>query len=123
SRHCSCRAEVPPAGALHTSPAGNGVSQGEWRERGQLDKLHALSPGGEHAASQCAVLELGGAESACRRRRLARGDQSARGGAARCPCALYAGNRRIRSEEHTSELQSREKLVCRLLLEKKQQSG
>src|SRR5690606_39772881 len=25
----------------------------------------------------------------------------------------------IRSEEHTSELQSREKLVCRLLLEKK----
>src|SRR5690606_41769974 len=27
--------------------------------------------------------------------------------------------RRLRSEEHTSELQSREKLVCRLLLEKK----
>src|SRR5690606_41937613 len=27
--------------------------------------------------------------------------------------------RRDRSEEHTSELQSREKLVCRLLLEKK----
>src|SRR5436309_3131520 len=26
----------------------------------------------------------------------------------------------LRSEEHTSELQSREKLVCRLLLEKKQ---
>src|SRR5690606_40952165 len=26
---------------------------------------------------------------------------------------------RVRSEEHTSELQSREKLVCRLLLEKK----
>src|SRR5436309_12201132 len=29
--------------------------------------------------------------------------------------------RRGRSEEHTSELQSREKLVCRLLLEKKYQ--
>src|SRR5690606_12377963 len=28
-----------------------------------------------------------------------------------------------RSEEHTSELQSREKLVCRLLLEKTTQSG
>src|SRR5690606_40374385 len=28
-----------------------------------------------------------------------------------------------RSEEHTSELQSREKLVCRLLLEKKKNSG
>src|SRR5690606_40113322 len=28
----------------------------------------------------------------------------------------------VRSEEHTSELQSRENLVCRLLLEKKKQS-
>src|SRR5947209_14252047 len=28
-----------------------------------------------------------------------------------------------RSEEHTSELQSRQYLVCRLLLEKKKQSG
>src|SRR6266511_5626484 len=32
---------------------------------------------------------------------------------------LSAGARLERSEEHTSELQSREKLVCRLLLEKK----
>src|SRR5690606_40016231 len=34
-----------------------------------------------------------------------------------------AGQRHLgpRSEEHTSELQSREKLVCRLLLEKKNQ--
>src|SRR5690606_41701476 len=35
---------------------------------------------------------------------------------------LYDADQRkisIRSEEHTSELQSREKLVCRLLLEKK----
>src|SRR5690606_39474379 len=30
-----------------------------------------------------------------------------------------AGQKEKRSEEHTSELQSREKLVCRLLLEKK----
>src|SRR3712207_7378305 len=30
-----------------------------------------------------------------------------------------AGHRRGRSEEHTSELQSRQYLVCRLLLEKK----
>src|SRR3712207_7260745 len=29
--------------------------------------------------------------------------------------------RRLRSEEHTSELQSRQYLVCRLLLEKKKQ--
>ena len=31
----------------------------------------------------------------------------------------YAGNSVCRSEEHTSELQSRRNLVCRLLLEKK----
>src|SRR3712207_7079653 len=30
-----------------------------------------------------------------------------------------AGAREVRSEEHTSELQSRQYLVCRLLLEKK----
>src|SRR5690606_40696679 len=33
--------------------------------------------------------------------------------------ALAGGAMLIRSEEHTSELQSREKLVCRLLLEQK----
>src|SRR5436309_9538428 len=33
---------------------------------------------------------------------------------------LHEGNKR--SEEHTSELQSRENLVCRLLLEKKKRS-
>src|SRR3954462_2038175 len=31
--------------------------------------------------------------------------------------------RRVRSEEHTSELQSHDNLVCRLLLEKKKQVG
>src|SRR3712207_8213398 len=36
-------------------------------------------------------------------------------GAGRCP--LSAGRHRPRSEEHTSELQSRHYLVCRLLLE------
>src|SRR5690606_41066372 len=36
----------------------------------------------------------------------------------RSECKIYAANY-WRSEEHTSELQSREKLVCRLLLEKK----
>src|SRR5436309_15630738 len=33
--------------------------------------------------------------------------------------AALVGTARERSEEHTSELQSRENLVCRLLLEKK----
>src|SRR5436309_9304791 len=37
-----------------------------------------------------------------------------------CPaCGAEFRQRMQRSEEHTSELQSREKLVCRLLLEKK----
>src|SRR5690606_40926453 len=42
-------------------------------------------------------------------------DQTASGGHADTDRA------RVRSEEHTSELQSRENLVCRLLLEKKKQ--
>src|SRR5690606_41119791 len=33
--------------------------------------------------------------------------------------SVFTGNVVLRSEEHTSELQSRENLVCRLLLEKK----
>src|SRR5690606_42132980 len=37
----------------------------------------------------------------------------------RQPTARAAAPGRLRSEEHTSELQSRENLVCRLLLEKK----
>src|SRR3712207_7468338 len=38
-----------------------------------------------------------------------------------CECAYYSGRVGYgsRSEEHTSELQSRQYLVCRLLLEKK----
>src|SRR3712207_8629499 len=36
-----------------------------------------------------------------------------------CIIPLYDRTIRVRSEEHTSELQSRQYLVCRLLLEKK----
>src|SRR3712207_9008287 len=36
---------------------------------------------------------------------------------------LALATKRRRSEEHTSELQSRQYLVCRLLLEKKHQTG
>src|SRR3712207_7769442 len=43
---------------------------------------------------------------------LVAGDALAQGGA-------VGGRRSSRSEEHTSELQSRQYLVCRLLLEKK----
>src|SRR3712207_7138104 len=37
----------------------------------------------------------------------------------RCRCASSSSRTQARSEEHTSELQSRQYLVCRLLLEKK----
>src|SRR5690606_39409305 len=50
----------------------------------------------------------------CRREEVATGI----GALSRWPEAPAADNHR-RSEEHTSELQSRENLVCRLLLEKK----
>src|SRR5690625_7237345 len=41
---------------------------------------------------------------------------------ARTASGMPAGTRGRRSEEHTSELQSRGQIVCRLLLEKKKQS-
>src|SRR5690606_42121240 len=48
------------------------------------------------------------------------GSWSAAGEREERPVTLLEGIRaRVRSEEHTSELQSRENLVCRLLLEKK----
>src|SRR5215203_5367836 len=39
-----------------------------------------------------------------------------------CPPYRHLGSRGPRSEEHTSELQSRQYLVCRLLLEKKKKT-
>src|SRR5216683_5128232 len=49
---------------------------------------------------------------------LFRSRRASRRGTARCPDAAPR-TARARSEEHTSELQSRSDLVCRLLLEKK----
>src|SRR5690349_24265157 len=49
-----------------------------------------------------------------------RGEDDRHGAAQPRPCEHDAlGDREARSEEHTSELQSRRDLVCRLLLEKK----
>src|SRR3712207_8487423 len=50
------------------------------------------------------------------RRRAGVGGEPSRAGTARQPRPVRQGGR---SEEHTSELQSRQYLVCRLLLEKK----
>src|SRR3712207_6891016 len=59
-----------------------------------------------------------------RRRRAIRDTGSSRNRADRAPAAAWTARARTtaaaaRSEEHTSELQSRQYLVCRLLLEKK----
>src|SRR3712207_6863275 len=48
---------------------------------------------------------------------------SGTGGLPRRIYAVTALGRRMRSEEHTSELQSRQYLVCRLLLEKKKKNN
>src|SRR3712207_8687582 len=68
------------------------------------------------------VLADGGDRALVRRGILARGDQrrhaAHREGAAGM-ARLHEQLRVGRSEEHTSELQSRQYLVCRLLLEKK----
>src|SRR3712207_8365962 len=76
-------------------------------ERGVLEQHHELgdehwehAPGGLREQHQRHDLRLAHAESV--------------GG-----FALTAVHRQDRSEEHTSELQSRQYLVCRLLLEKK----
>src|SRR3712207_7610226 len=69
----------------------------------------AVAPGGAPAASEgCRRLFLG--EDGLMRRRALVSVSEKRG------IAAFA---RRRSEEHTSELQSRQYLVCRLLLEKK----
>src|SRR5436309_9763119 len=56
-----------------------------------------------------------GLEAGCPRRRLGQCGLFRKQGSSPC--------RYLRSEEHTSELQSRENLVCRLLLEKKKNSN
>src|SRR5690606_30889186 len=55
-------------------------------------------------------------------RPLGSGVQIARVQTEHDPEPLSRGRAYVRSEEHTSELQSRENLVCRLLLEKKKNS-
>src|SRR5690606_40000468 len=53
------------------------------------------------------------------RLRIIRGGKLEKEPIAGVPDLVAAGQGGLRSEEHTSELQSRENLVCRLLLEKK----
>src|SRR3989449_11644325 len=69
--------------------------------------------------------ELAGAPPAARRARLLRAEDAELGAELRPDQVLpaFAPAERERSEEHTSELQSRLHLVCRLLLEKKKKNN
>src|SRR5690606_41380451 len=82
--------------------------------------LTTLFRSGRHRRAGHAVRSAGPAGAAGAGAGGARHGRPAAGTAAALPEARRAGaNRCRRSEEHTSELQSRENLVCRLLLEKK----
>src|SRR3712207_7971763 len=82
--------------------------------------LHDALPICQRRASDVPVAAQRRAPAAGRRvRHRLRGVEARRRAARRRPCLL----RRGRSEEHTSELQSRQYLVCRLLLEKKKKTN
>src|SRR3712207_8038902 len=81
------------------------------------------------ATTEIYTLSLHDALPICPRRRTAAAEAALRdlrllaARRGRAPALRQGGARRpaLRSEEHTSELQSRQYLVCRLLLEKKKQ--
>src|SRR3712207_6931215 len=68
-----------------------------------------------HAWRRGAERRAGGSRSRAETRARARERRAATGGV----CQPARSRHALRSEEHTSELQSRQYLVCRLLLEKK----
>src|SRR5690348_17557103 len=73
---------------------------------------------GSAGTPSCRACDIG--MSGCRRRGSRRARESATGAIAALARALR--QKAIRSEEHTSELQSPVHLVCRLLLEKKKKN-
>src|SRR2546422_11750774 len=128
-----------------------GGGGGGWGRLGQVDAtsdfVYTVMIGAVGARSSFATCGSGGAgysASGCRYA-MTSASAIARSAAARIvSCSLYSGSsspgesvkmncvssrvsrpttgRRVRSEEHTSELQSRLHLVCRLLLEKKKKA-
>src|SRR2546427_3272720 len=69
------------------------------------------------ATSTAAATTMIAVQALHSRRMCVMEDLSGMGGSLRCVCVATRSLRR--SEEHTSELQSQSNLVCRLLLEKK----
>src|SRR5204862_6039508 len=82
--------------------------------------LHDALPISASSRSACAVTVStlkSSADCSTARQSGANADRRAATGRASAPLSIAAAA--VRSEEHTSELQSRRDLVCRLLLEKK----
>src|SRR5699024_12636819 len=103
--HLSCHSRVPSS-APHSFPTRRSSDLGFDAKKAAAFPKNALSA----------------SSSWTRRRRLFSSSRSVAANGASGPgagpgCAV--GGHRARSEEHTSELQSRFDLVCRLLLEKK----
>src|SRR5690606_39851616 len=91
-----------------------------WRHRPGLDVHFFPTRRSSDLRLQITTASLQGAGSIASNGLLQLQGQDVRLGSTRAQqIQISAG---ARSEEHTSELQSREKLVCRLLLEKKQSS-
>src|SRR5690606_42027829 len=103
----SCCADHP---ALHSFPTRRSSDLGELAPAAQPDYLSALLIGHEIAALAELLRHSGGQP-----RIVLCGDAEL---CQRYDAALRHYGLDARSEEHTSELQSRENLVCRLLLEK-----
>src|SRR5438034_94744 len=106
--------------AHHGVVAGRGVAGGEGSSAADLATRRAESAA-ETAGARAVVArgwfvcaDAPGAREPCVELRFCEGDD------ARWASAAHPGSdRRVRSEEHTSELQSHSDLVCRLLLDKK----
>src|SRR5206468_12932961 len=93
--------------ALHSFPTRRSSDLGRWHE--EIPRRHAR---GLRAG-------FGVQRREPRHRRSARAERMRSPHAARPALLRLASRTQRRSEEHTSELQSRSDLVCRLLLEKK----
>src|SRR3712207_6317639 len=88
----------------------------------ELDRGRAYPYEGNYSTyleTKAARLKVEGAKDAKRQKRLKEELDWVRSGAKARQAKSKARLQRYRSEEHTSELQSRQYLVCRLLLEKK----
>src|SRR3989442_4923386 len=107
------RASLRPAG---TGRAGKGrVARHGGNDQARSDALRAGTPPGAHLAELRSALSQGLGGAGCPE--LYQGQPRR---VALVPLVVPHGHlRELRSEEHTSELQSRPHLVCRLLLEKK----